>query len=201
MKFKTIVTALSATFFLFFSSCSKMPFKIKIEKNNPITIIQSSDNQLITKEVAMSNYVLNIAGDKDVDISGYVLDAKEEDNSERGFQGYKVLDASSFLPRGDTLREAVLNPNSFTNNGMSKQCGFSPSLGFKFKSNSGQVFYLLMDFSCHVAKFYDSKPSLLQVRDFENAKTQLKVFAEKTFGQSFKDRQNENYLPKKGIRN
>ncbi len=197
MKYPTILCVLSA-FILLFSSCGSLPFTI-IKKTDHHKVANKVDDDLIKQDIPMSTYVMSLA--ENSDISGYVLDATEQDTSKQGFYGYKVLDSSSFLPHGDSLREAILN-KGFINSGSSKLCGFSPLLGFKFKANTtGQIFYLLMDFNCHVGKFYDAQSNLIEVRDFDKIKQQLTVFAEDSFGQSFTDRQNNNFLPKKTLKN
>ncbi len=192
-------------FVLLLTSCGTLKEKMlttsKVERKGTNNLSQTTENHLVVKKEALNESILQIVENEDVKIYGYVLDAKK-DSLVRNFQGFIILDASTSMPYADTLRNAILSPNFFISNGANKQCGFSPSLGFEFKENGKGVMILLIDLDCNVAKFYDVKTKQTQIRDFDNAKAKMIAFAEKSFGQKFKDRQKiTTTLPTRTIKN
>lgn len=200
MQFLKQTTILITLLALLLASCGTLKEKVLVTKK-ATHLSETTDNHLVVKEETLSEKILQIVENKEVKVSGYVLDTKK-DSIARNFQGFVILDATSSVPYVDTLRNAILNPNFFIANGASKMCSFSPSLAFDFKENGKTAMVLLMDFDCSIAKFYDVKTKHTQIRDFDNAKSKMIVFAEKTFGQYFKDRQKKSTtLPKRTIKN
>jgi hypothetical protein len=199
LKQTTFITMLLA---LFLTSCGALKDKMPVvERKSAKSLSQSDENQLVVKDEALSERTLQIVENAEMKVSGYVLDVKK-DSVARNFQGFKILDGTSSMPYADSLRNVILSPNAFIANGASKQCGFSPSLGFEFKENGKVAMLLLMDFDCNVAKFYDTKTKQTQIRDFDNVKSRMIAFAEKSFGQPFKDRQKKGAtLPTRTIKN
>jgi hypothetical protein len=159
--FKSIMKILSISFFLllFFITSVMAQEKLKprdlpATNTNPTTTTNSSIDS--TLQTALGTELSSLLQGVE-SVQAYYLDGKTADATSNGFQGFKVLETKNLTAAQlKTIKELVLDKNTYILDQYGKRCDFEPELGFVFKKGN-KTTTLAIAHNCDLLRFQGIK--------------------------------------------
>lgn len=152
---------LSISFFLllFFITSVMAQEKLKprdlpATNTNPTTTTNSSIDS--TLQTALGTELSSLLQGVE-SVQAYYLDGKTADATSNGFQGFKVLETKNLTAAQlKTIKELVLDKNTYILDQYGKRCDFEPELGFVFKKGN-KTTTLAIAHNCDLLRFQGIK--------------------------------------------
>ncbi len=155
-----IYSFISLFLILFFSTFVVMaqekvnPRDLPATNTNPTTITNSTIDSAL--ETALGTELSSLLQGAE-SVKAYYLDGKTADATANGFQGFKVLETKNLTPAQlKTIKELVLDKNTYILDQYGKRCDFEPELGFVFKKGN-KTTTLAIAHNCDLLRFQGIK--------------------------------------------
>jgi LysM repeat protein len=153
---KSIMKILPLFLMLFFVTFIAMaqeklnPRDLPATNTNPTTNTNSSVDS--TLQTALGTELSSLLQGAE-SVKAYYLDGKTTDATTNGFQGFKVLETKNLTAAQlKTIKELVLDKNTYLLDQYAKRCDFEPELGFVFKKGN-KTTTLAIATNCDLLRF------------------------------------------------
>ena len=154
------IFSLSLFLILFFSTFVVMaqeklnPRDLPATNTTPVTTTNSSIDS--TLKAALGEDLSSLLKETE-SVQAYYLDGKTADATQNGFQGFKVLETKTLTAEQlKTIKELVLDKNTYILDQYGKRCDFEPELGFVFKKGN-KTTTLAIAHNCDLLRFQGVK--------------------------------------------